>query len=185
MKKRIKDIAHVQTGIYIKPSYGDELVYLQSKNFDEFGQIESVLYPELYFKDVSENHLLRVGDVLFSAKGNKNFAFVFEAHHKASVASTSFFVIRLNSDKIIPKYLAWFLNSGNTQNYIKSRAKGTAMLSVSKKVLENIEIPIPNIEKQEVIIKITELLQKEKYLKTKIETLREKHIEAKLLMAIK
>ena len=41
-------------------------------------------------------HILRQGDVLFAAKGTKNFAALYESKYHTAVASTSFFVIRVH-----------------------------------------------------------------------------------------
>ncbi|WKZ77527.1 MAG: restriction endonuclease subunit S [Candidatus Kapaibacterium sp.] len=185
MKTLIKDIAIIQTGLFAKPAGIGELVYLQSKNFDEYGQLHSELHPDLVADGISEKHLLKDGDVLFAAKGTKNFAAVFENHNEPSVASTSFFVIRPSDKKVLPHYLAWFLNSHTTQTLLKGQAIGTSIPSISKQVLENLEITIPNIETQQAILQITNLRNKEKSLKQKIETLREKQIQQQIINAIK
>jgi restriction endonuclease S subunit len=184
LKTLIKDITHIQTGLFAKPSGIGELVYLQSKHFDEYGQLHAVLHPDLVTDGISEKHLLKDGDVLFAAKGTKNFAAVFENHNEPSVASTSFFVIRPTNKIVLPQYLAWFLNNPTTQTLLKGQAIGTSIPSISKQVLENLEIAVPSIETQKAILQITKLRQKEKSLKQKIETLREKQIQAMLLQAV-
>ncbi len=185
MKTLIKDITHIQTGLFAKPSGIGELVYLQSRHFDEYGQLNAVLHPDLKSEGVSEKHLLKDGDVLFAAKGNKNFAAVFENHNEPSVASTSFFVIRPSDNKVLPQYLAWFLNNDTTQVILKGQAIGSSIPSISKVVLENMEITLPSIEIQKTIMQITKLRNKEKSLKLKIETLREKQIQQKIINVIK
>ena len=184
MKKLIKDITNIQTGLFAKPAGMGELVYLQSKHFDEYGQLHSVLHPDLPAEGISEKHLLKDGDVIFAAKGTKNFAAVFENHNEPSVASTSFFVIRPTDNKVLPQFLAWFLNNHTTQTLLKGQAIGTSIPSISKQVLENLELPIPDINTQKAIVEISKLRNKEKSLKQKIEALREKQIQAKLLRAI-
>ncbi|MFD3408825.1 restriction endonuclease subunit S [Aquirufa sp. HETE-83D] len=185
MRAPIKNIANIQTGLFAKPSGIGELVYLQSKHFDEYGQLHSVLHSDLVADGIPEKHLLKSGDVLFAAKGSKNFATVFENHNEPSVASTSFFVIRLTEKKLLPQYLAWVLNSHTTQILLKGQAIGTSILSISKQVLENLEIVVPSLETQKAILQITKLQNKEKSLKKKIETLKEKQIQQQIINAIK
>jgi len=185
LKTLIKDITNIQTGLFAKPAGIGELVYLQSKHFDEYGQLHSVLHPDLVAEGISKKHLLKDGDVLFAAKGTKNFAAVFENHNEPSVASTSFFVIRPTDNKVLPQFLAWFLNNHTTQTLLKSQAIGTSIPSISKQVLENLEITIPSIETQQAILQITKLRNKEKSLKQKIEALREKQIQQQIINAIK
>jgi restriction endonuclease S subunit len=185
LKTLIKDITNIQTGLFAKPSGLGELVYLQSKHFDEYGQLHAVLHPDLVADGISEKHLLKDGDVLFAAKGTKNFAAVFENHNEPSVASTSFFVIRPTDKKVMPQYLAWVLNNHTTQTLLKGQAIGTSIPSISKQVLENLEIAVPSIETQKAILQITKLRNREKSLKQKIETLREKQIQQQIINAIK
>ncbi|MCO5231943.1 MAG: restriction endonuclease subunit S [Chitinophagales bacterium] len=185
MNTLIKDITNIQTGLFAKPAGFGELVYLQSKHFDEFGQLHSILHPDLPTEGISEKHLLKDGDVLFAAKGTKNFAAVFENHNEPSVASTSFFVIRPTDNKVLPQFLAWFLNSHTTQTLLKGQAIGTSIPSISKQVLENLEIPVPDIKTQMAIVEISKLRNKEKSLKQKIEALREKQIQQQIINAIK
>lgn len=184
MKVLIKDIAQIQTGLFAKPSGIGELVYLQSKHFDEYGQLNAMLHPDLEAEGISEKHLLKDGDVLFAAKGTKNFAAVYENHNEPAVASTSFFVIRPMDKNVLPQYLAWFLNSHSIQMLLKSQATGTSIPSISKQVLENLEMTVPDLETQNVILQITKLRNKEKTLKQEIETLREKQVQQQIFKAI-
>lgn len=185
LKTLIKEITNIQTGLFAKPSGSGDLVYLQSKHFDESGQLLAILHPDLKSINISEKHLLKEGDVLFAAKGNKNFASVFEKHNEAAVASTSFFVIRITDQKILPHYLVWLLNSHSIQSLLKGEAKGTSIPSISKQILENLEISVPSIEIQKIILHITELRNKEKSLKQKIEKLRDKQIQQQIFNTIK
>lgn len=184
MKKLIKDFTNIQTGLFAKPLGEGDVIYLQVKHFDEEGKLQSVLHGDLLSSYVSEKHLLKDGDVLFAAKGTKNFAAVFENHNEPSVASTSFFVIRPTDNKVLPQFLAWFLNNHTTQTLLKGQAIGTSIPSISKQVLENLEIPVPDIKTQRAIVEISKLRNKEKSLKLKIETLREKQIQQQIINAI-
>lgn len=183
MKLQIKSITNIQTGLFAKPAGFGDVVYLQSKHFDENGQLICTLHPDLSSETISEKHLLKHGDVLFAAKGTKNFATVYLQPNPA-VASTSFFVIRLTSQVLLPEYLAWFLNSDTAQSFLKGQAIGSSMPSISKQVLENLEITVPGIEAQKSILQITKLRLREKTLKQKIEVLREKQIQKQIFNAL-
>ena len=185
MKTTLKNIASIQTGVFAKPALSGDLVYLQARHFDESGKLTGSLYPDILADSISENHILRTGDVLFAAKGTKNFAVAFEDHFPLSVASTSFFVIRLQNEIVLPQYLAWYLNNPYSQQFLKNFAIGTSIASISKSVLDGLEIFIPDLKKQELILKITQLRNTEKKLKQEIEILREKLIQQLIINAIK
>ncbi|MBK7958055.1 MAG: restriction endonuclease subunit S [Bacteroidetes bacterium] len=163
----MKDITNIQTGHFAKPIGIGNVLYLQSKHFDEFGQLNSVLHPDLVADKISKRHLLKEGDVLFAAKGTKNFAAVFENHYEPAVGSTSFFVLRPTEQSILSQYWAWQRNSNTTQTLLKGQAIGTSIPSISKQILENLEITVPSIEIQMRIQQITKLRNKEKRLKQK------------------
>ena len=184
MKKIIKEIASLQTGFFAKPSALGDVIYLQSKHFDENGHLLATLHPDLKEDGISEKHLLRNGDVLFAAKGTKTFAAVFETHNKKAVASPSFFVIRQTNIELLPGYLAWLLNSHPTLTLLKSQAIGSSIPSISKHVLENLEIPVPSIQTQKTILAIHQLRIREKALRQAIEILREKQIQQQIINAI-
>ena len=93
--------------------------------------------------------------------------------------------MRLSTDTILPEYLSWFLNSNGTQSLLKGQAIGTSIPSISKQVLENLEIAIPSIKTQKAVLQISLLRNKEKALKQKIEGLREKLIQHQITNAIK
>ncbi|MDX2249983.1 MAG: restriction endonuclease subunit S [Bacteroidia bacterium] len=181
----IEHITTIQTGLFAKPAGTGDVVYLQSKHFDENGQLLGEIHADLNADRISEKHLLRQGDVLFAAKGTKNFATVYTKPNKPAVASTSFFVIRLTDKKVLPEYLAWFLNHPDTQTFIKDNARGTAIPSIRKTVLENLEIPIPSLEKQRVIIRLSDLAKKESTLRIAILQQRKFLIDQQIIKAIK
>ncbi|MCJ7449029.1 MAG: restriction endonuclease subunit S [Bacteroidales bacterium] len=188
MKTNIKHIANIQTGIFAKPIPEGQIVYLQAKHFNENGQLISSLHPDLKAENISDKHLLRHGDVLFAAKGTKNFAAWYESKNLPAVASTSFFVIRINDnfqDKIVPEFLTWYINQPISQKFLKGKAVGSSIVSISKSVLEEVEIPIPDLETQKAILKITQLRNLEKILKCQIESLKEKQIQQQIINVIK
>jgi restriction endonuclease S subunit len=176
LKTTIKHIASIQTGVFAKPVVKGEIAYLQPKYYDENGVLIASLQPDLNAEGISDKHILKQGDVLFASKGTKNFAVLFNDSLLPAVASTSFFVIRLQEQNVLPEFLTWFLNQPHTLGFLKRRAKGTSMASISKAVLADLEISIPDIHTQKLILKVYQLRNSEKALKQQIEVLRETQI---------
>lgn len=174
----------MQTGLFAKPTGQGEAVYLQSKHFDELGNLNTALYPDLVLGEISHKHLLSPGDVLFAAKGTKNFAAIYEESNPPAVASTSFFVMRLTNNNVLPEFLAWFLNQPQTQILLKGKAKGTSIPSITKSVLENLEMVIPPIEKQKLIGHLAKLALQEAKLRERILQQRKQLIEQQIINAI-
>lgn len=184
MKSKIANITSIRTGLFAKPLTIGDTVYLQSRHFHENGRLRTDLHPDLNKDDFSGNHLLKPGDVLFAAKGSKNFAAVYEAHNHPAVASTTFFVLTLITDKLYPEYLAWFLNTSFTQQFLKRSAFGTSMVSIPKSVLSDLEIYVPSLQKQKAILEINRLSQQEQMLMNKLSHLKQLYIESTILKEI-
>ncbi|MBL4653920.1 MAG: restriction endonuclease subunit S [Flavobacteriales bacterium] len=185
MKTTIKHIASIQTGVFAKPVARGEIAYLQPKYYDENGVLIASLQPDLNAEGISNKHILKQGDVLFASKGIKNFAALFNDSRLSAAASTSFFVIRLQEQNVLPEFLTWFLNQPNTLRFLKRKAKGTSMASISKTVLADLEISIPDMQTQKLILKIYQLRNLEKELKQQIEALRETQIQQQIFNALK
>lgn len=188
LRTKLKHISNIQTGLFAKTVVKGEIVYLQAKHFKENGKLDSVLHADLKSTYATQKHLLRHGDVLFAAKGTKNFATWYEMNNQPAVASTSFFVIRLNEsikEKVLPEFLVWFINHPYSQKYLKARAIGSAIVSISKAVLGDLEVSVPDLQIQKAILKITELRNTEKDLIKKIETHRENKIQQQLINGLK
>lgn len=163
-------------------------LYLQANFFNEYGDLEKNIKPNLVLDDKSKHHLLQDGDVLFAAKGAKNFATVYKTHNGPCVASSTFLVIRIKpemKDKIIPEFLAWFINNPRTQFWLKSKAIGTALPSISKGALMEMDVYIPNLEKQQAILKINSLRNLERSIQKQLTELREQNIQQLLLTSLK
>lgn len=184
LKKKLGDISSIQTGLFAKTEAEGDIVYLQSKHFDEEGLPKTSLHPDLRTSPKLEKHLLQLGDILFAAKGAKNFAVAYKNHNQPCIASTTFFIIRLNNDSILPEYLTWYINNPIVLQNIKAKATGTSMVSISKSVLEDLEVAIPDIHMQMAIIKIADLRKTEIKLKQDLETLNEKLIQQQIFKAI-
>lgn len=187
LKLPLKQIATIQTGVFAKTVPAGSIVYLQAKHFDEHGTLNATLHPDLNPDPFIIKHLLQPSDILFAAKGTKNFAACYESKNLPAVASTSFFVIRMHPEldnKILPDFLVWYINHQRVQKFLKDRAIGTSIVSISKIVLEELEITIPNLTTQKAILKIEQLRSDEKKLKQQIESLREQQIQQQIINII-
>jgi hypothetical protein len=181
---RIQDIAHLQTGVYAKPDRHGNAIYLQVKYFNEKGDLAEVIRPDIFVDKRLSRHLLEEGDVLFAAKGDRNFATVYTPEFGPCLASSSFFIIR-RFKGILPEYLAWYINNPPSQKKLKAEAKGSSIPSISIKSLGELEIKIPDLKTQETILKIDKLRVKEKKILREIGALNDLLIEDKILSRIK
>lgn len=135
--------------------------------------------------DIKEKYYLEVGDVLFISKGANNFAMVYDIKDGvATVASSVFYVIKVDTAKANPYYVAWYINKKRVQQYFTTHASGTYSLSINKEVVEDIPLMLPPLDIQRKIAKVAELAQKEQYFYNALRAKRNQLLEAQLLESI-
>jgi len=187
MSKKLHEIATLTSGVYAKPDYSPDTLYLQSVHFDEFGQLDPLLKPQLNIHGKTVKHLLLEGDILFAAKGTNNFGVVYQEGFGKAVASSSFIVARIkqqSQDIILPEYLSWFLSNTPAIRDFHKKQLGTTIPSISIKKLSEIEVQIPPMKKQHLINSIQQLRNKQKDLAMQLEIARENQIHQLLINAL-
>jgi len=185
---RLLDLAEIFTGL----SYQKKEISLKSNGIN-FIQAKDIVNNQLFkntiFKiekiSIDKRFILIDNDILFSAKGNRNFAFLYKNAYGESTASSTFFIIRITNNSVLPEYLSWYLNQKSAQDYFKSQSTGTFIPSINKMQLGELTIPIPAIEIQSKIIKVDTLRKKEKELLNMISSKRDLLIENILYKIIK
>lgn len=163
MKNKVKNIAVVQTWVFLRTWKKGSVTYLQAKHFNDYGDLRESLIPDLKIEEMSEKHLLQNWDILFSAKWTRNFATVYRSEYWPCVASSTFLVIRLNSESnYIPEFVALILNNFQASQYFReNNLTWTTVQSISKKIIDDFEIWIIEIEKQEKLLHLYNLHKKQ------------------------
>ncbi len=177
MKHIIADITELKSGVFARPEPDGELFYLQARHFDEGGTLTPEIQPEIRQTSTIRKHVLKHGDVLFAAKGFKNFAAAYTAESPA-VASPTFIVMKVKTELVKPEYLAWALNTMVSSGFFTQYAFGSSLPSISMAALRNIPIDVPSLSKQETILEAAKLAADEKRLRLRIAELREIQIRS-------
>ena len=128
------------------------------------------------------DQILKPDDILFMARGARNYAIHLGDIPAKVLAAGSFYSIRIKEDmveKAIPTYLSWYLNQERTREYFsRFSGQGVAMPLVRRNVLENLEVPLPDPKIQDSIAQLDGLMRHEKDLLEKLVEKRERLISA-------
>lgn len=139
---------------------GDTLV-IQPKDISP-AQPNLVGHPQkVKSADFPERQILQKGDILLLAKGNRNFAWVYQLNEKA-VTTALFFVIRPDTTKVTPEYLAWYVNQETVQGALHAAKAGTSVTNISLTALSELEIKVPSLLTQNKLVNLYQLWQVEK-----------------------
>lgn len=162
MKNTIGKISKIRFGLYAQPEETGELPYLQIRQFNEMGLLDEKQANEyVNIGNKTEMQQLNDGDVLFVAKGNRLFAWCYRNYLGPYVASSVFFVLKPDLEKVYPEYLAAVLNTSVSKKALLQIGGGTNIFSIRKSELEAFEIPLPKMDRQKKIAAIAALQIKE------------------------
>lgn len=125
------------------------------------------------------------GDVLVVARGQDH-----RAHHIVddltdTLASSSFYILRLRANLALPGYLAWWLNLPRVQAEIGAGSRGTSIGYISRQTLEHLIISIPALAVQRRIESVVTLWCKKKLLQSRIDMKREQYIQSVCRQAVR
>lgn len=134
---------------------------------------------------IKSKFFLEKGDILFTSKGTNNYALTYNGiDKKPTIASSAFFVIRVDKTKVNPYFVAWYMNQSPVQNYFKQKETGSYTKSISSKALLETPIKVPTLQKQENISKLADLASKEQEIYTQLKRLTKTYTQHQLLKSI-
>jgi len=154
--KTLRDLADIQAGYPFRgsvPAVADgNARALQMRDITPDGVADWHAMTQTDIGSARSEQLLQAGDIVFVARGVRNYAVCLGEVPFAAVCSQYFFLIRLNSSKLLPEFLAWQINRTPAQRYLASNAEGSDQLSIRRGVLEGMPIAVPPLAQQHAII---------------------------------
>ena len=157
---KLKDIANILSGVYLRPSPTGNIVYLQASDLQALPLVTTL---RVDFVPKLSRYMLQQGDILFAGKGTRYLCQTFNLNIQA-VPSTTLYIIRPDQKQVLPEYLCWFLNLPQTETAIKATQVGSSIPMIPKSALEELEVPVPDLATQSHILKIASLQQREQHL---------------------
>jgi len=123
--------------------------------------------------------LLAEGDVLLMARGAHNSACMLTATPPNAVAAAYFLIVRPTDPRLLPRYLAWYLNQAPVQEYFRrQRGQGAHMPVLRRVAVEALPVSVPPLDVQTLIVELDELLQAEARLTEELLAQRQRLCEA-------
>jgi len=188
---RLEDIALITPGYQFRekiiPSPDGNVSVIQMSNINDDYTLNTANLTKTCIKEyeLKEEYYLLQDDILFTPRGYKNFATLIDRPLGKTIAASHFYIIRIKDQKIItPPYLAWYINQKPAQEYLKSHAAGTNIPIINRKLLGQLTLSIPAMERQIKIAKIYNLSLRENFLIKEIQKKRNLFIETLLLKQV-
>lgn len=161
MHKRLKHICSAQFGPFLRNQDKGTCKYLTASHFDS--NCQPTKFENSYVAEgkKTEQYLLQKGDVLLAGKGHRLIAWAYQSEMGKCIASSLFYVLKLEQDYILPQYLALFLNSTKPQHQLAFMSSGATIQSLPKNEMLELKIQIPSLDKQQQIVNLAQAQQKE------------------------
>jgi restriction endonuclease S subunit len=181
----LRDLASIRSGIYRKsiPKGEKGKIYqIQKGNFDENGNLLPLpKNPELAMESSLSKHFLHGNEILITAKGEANTAYLFPEIAQDAVASSVFLILTVKSKELSVPYLTWYLNTRQCQFSLNQLSRGSGVHSLAKRDLQQISVPLPPLRVQRAILQLIELQRSERELYQQLITEKQQLAEAQLL----
>ncbi|MBN7764536.1 restriction endonuclease subunit S [Pectobacterium brasiliense] len=100
---------------------------------------------------------LQEGDVIVGRRGEMGRAAVVPPGSSRMLCGTGSMILRTHNN-LLPKYLELILRSPTSISYFNKEAVGSTMVNLNQKVINNLEVYLPNIEEQSHIVRRVEQL---------------------------
>jgi restriction endonuclease S subunit len=189
MRKKLKELAAIQVGytFRVPPSslnIGDVAV-IQARDLATANTVAVDGLARIQIESPKDHHLVKPGDLVFKSRGGKFTSAIVADYPGVAVVAGPLFRIRVSSLRLVPEYLNWFICHATTQKILAGLAKGTMQQMISKEALEDLEIPVPSLDRQKVIVALASLGEEERNLMIRITEQRERIISAQLIQLAK
>lgn len=185
MKIELRNIASIQSGFSFRTRLESmetgSVAVIQMKDLTS---ANLVCCDELVKVDMDMpkgHHLVRPGDLIFRSRGLTSSSALLVEDPGNAVLAAPLLRIRVNSKSVLPEYLNWYISQLPAQSYLASCAEGTALKMISKQSLENLEVFVPSIARQQLVVEMASLAAEEQRILKTLTEKRNQYISSKLL----
>lgn len=157
LNTKLSQFCVLSFGHHLQTNQAEGFPYLQARNFSDSG--DYLYNVENYVsKDEGKHSLvLSQDDILLVSKGMRFFAYKYESTIGEAIASSIFYVIKVDANIIVPDYLTCILNHPKSRSYFENISAGSSIPSIRKKELLDFEVPLPTLAGQRKIVEIYQL----------------------------
>jgi type I restriction enzyme S subunit len=172
-KYKLNDISRIISGYSFRSSVSSlsagETFVIQLKDVCDDMSLDLDNVQKINSRDIETFAHAVQNDILLASKGKQTVGYVDTTEDL--LVSSSLYIIRVESDILLSKYLAIYFKSIKGQRELNKISLGGYIKGISKKHLERMTIPVPPIDIQENIILLYDNISEQNRLlerKTKI-----------------
>lgn len=169
---QLKSIGEIRSGFQfrgaVRPDPNGTVSLIQVKDIDDEHQLVTDDLITIRFDKDLEAYRVTQGDVLFLSRGHHLCATPINEPLESTIATSYFYVLRPDPLKVLPEYLAWYLNQRPFQERMKLFVQGSVTPMISRRDFEKLKIEIPSVQTQRSIVDLDNLARRERALLSRL-----------------
>ena len=185
MKVTLKKIAAVQAGYSFRSRLESmatgSVAVIQMKDLTSANLVCCDELVRVDMETPKAHHLVRPGDLIFRSRGLINNSVLLADDPGNAVLAAPLLRIRVTGKSVLPEYLNWYISQLSAQSYLASCSSGTALKMISKQSLENLEVAVPSLARQQLIVEMAAMTEEEQRILKKLADKRRQYISSTLL----
>lgn len=166
---RLADACTIHTGYTargrLEPTAVGGVLAIQLRDVSPDGLVDPDRLTRVQLEDLADRYFVRAGDLVFRSRGERNTASALDERlQEPALAVLPLMVLRPNRDVVTPEYLAWAINQPPAQRHFDSAARGTNIRMIPRTSLDDLELDVPDIATQKIIVAVDALAEREREL---------------------
>lgn len=181
----MKDIALIQMGYSFRTRLESMVTgtvsVIQMKDLTDQNRVDHNALVLVDMETPKEHHLVKPGDLIFRSRGLTTNSAILLDDPGTAVVAAPLLRIRVKARDLMPEYLNWFISQKPAQTFFASQAKGTTQRMISKEALEELEVFVPSLDRQRVIVSLASLAEEEQHIMENLAEKRRKYVSTILI----
>ena len=184
----LSDICEIRSGYTargrLEVAQSGGVLAIQLGDVSPEGGVQVEHLTRLQIEVPPDRYFVRAGDVLFRSRGEKTTAAAIpQEFPEAALALLPLIVLRPQHASLLPEYLAWTINQAPAQRHLEASARGTSMRMIPRSAFDDLNIDVPDLHAQRLIVETAELAGRERELVSEIADKRHQLVHAALVAA--
>jgi len=168
VKIKLNDIAEIKTGLVLNRKKADmskdhKFYYsvVSLKSFNEDAIYDNTFADEFISNEqIKEDYQVKQGDILLRLR-EPNFAVYIDKEYENLIYPSLMVRVKLQDSRFDPHFIAHYLNSTIVRRALSTELSGTTIPMIKVADVNEIKIPLINLDKQKKIVEYLKLAQQE------------------------
>ncbi|OOE14027.1 restriction endonuclease subunit S [Fictibacillus arsenicus] len=129
--------------------------YVRIKDLNESSiLLDDMIYVKDDFSINNPKAVLNEGNVIISRVGTIGKAAIVDQRLDGSIANQHITIVDVDTKRLIPEYLNFYLQTSWAVNQLMQRAKGAAQQFIKLKDIKELQVPLPSLQEQQTIVNL-------------------------------